>query len=379
MSKAIKIKGKDIFIKEQDGQRVVTFSDIDKIHNRPPHTARSYFYQNITMFKQNKDFILFEGNKGRILHMITASGYLVFRKLHLNDMDDEIIKEMLSSYFIPLEDKENLTMKNELQIFNNPEFGNIRTVMIDDKPYFVGKDVATALGYTNPQKAVRDHVEEEDRGMNEMDTPSGKQNLAVINESGLYALIFGSKLESAKRFKRWVTSEVLPELRKTGSYAMPGATEQTATVTVTETSADMYMEASKIMAGCLEHNTPYVINILRHIIPDIGLMEEKEGIISAPQHTEITVQTEKPKTKRYIKQGVPIDIQKMLTEMGNQGISVEVLAEKANVSSVTISNWIAGKHQPVLQNRINICTALGKDSNFLTPRRRRNVMNEEGD
>lgn len=109
---------------------------------------------------------------------------------------------------------------NELQIFKNEEFGEVRTVIIDNEPWFVGKDVALALGYTNPQKAVRDHVQEEDRGMNEMDTPSGRQGLAIINESGLYALIFGSKLESAKRFKHWVTSKVLPAIRKTGGYQM---------------------------------------------------------------------------------------------------------------------------------------------------------------
>lgn len=109
---------------------------------------------------------------------------------------------------------------NELQIFVSKEFGQIRTVTIDNEPWFVGKDVAIALGYTNPQKAVRDHVLEEDRGMNEMDTHSGRQNLAVINESGLYALIFGSKLDSAKRFKHWVTSEVLPSIRKHGMYAV---------------------------------------------------------------------------------------------------------------------------------------------------------------
>lgn len=109
---------------------------------------------------------------------------------------------------------------NNLQIFRNKEFGQIRTVTINNEPWFVGKDVASALGYTNPQKAVRDHVSEEDRGMNEMDTPSGRQNLVVINESGLYALIFGSKLESAKRFKHWVTSDVLPAIRKTGGYQM---------------------------------------------------------------------------------------------------------------------------------------------------------------
>ena len=97
---------------------------------------------------------------------------------------------------------------NDLQIFSNPEFGDIRTVDQNGEPWFVGKDVAAALGYGNPQKAIRDHVDEQDRGVNEMDTPGGKQPIAIINESGLYSLIFGSKLEGAVRFKRWVTSEV---------------------------------------------------------------------------------------------------------------------------------------------------------------------------
>lgn len=109
---------------------------------------------------------------------------------------------------------------NELQIFNNEEFGKIRTVTIDNEPWFVGKDVAEALGYAEPRSAVSKKVEECDRGVAEMETPSGKQKMTTINESGLYALIFGSKLESAKRFKHWVTSEVLPSIRKTGGYDM---------------------------------------------------------------------------------------------------------------------------------------------------------------
>lgn len=107
---------------------------------------------------------------------------------------------------------------NELQIFNNEEFGKIRTVTIDNEPWFVGKDVATALGYSNSRKALADHVQEDDKGVTKCDTLGGKQDLTTINESGLYALIFGSKLESAKRFKHWVTSEVLPSIRKTGGY-----------------------------------------------------------------------------------------------------------------------------------------------------------------
>lgn len=108
---------------------------------------------------------------------------------------------------------------NELRVFENTEFGSIRMIEIDDMPYFVGKDVAEILGYTNPLKAIRDHVDDEDKGVNEMDTPGGKQKLTIINESGVYALIFGSKLPKAKEFKHWVTSEVLPSIRKTGMYA----------------------------------------------------------------------------------------------------------------------------------------------------------------
>ena len=110
---------------------------------------------------------------------------------------------------------------NKVKIFNPEEFGAVRTVTINGEPWFVGKDVALALGYSYPQKAVRDHVLEEDRGVNEMDTPSGRQKLVTINESGLYALIFGSKLDSVQRFKHWVTSEVLPAIRKTGGYRTP--------------------------------------------------------------------------------------------------------------------------------------------------------------
>ena len=117
---------------------------------------------------------------------------------------------------------------NEIQIFNNKEFGNIRTVNIDGEPWFVGKDVANSLGYSNNRKAISDHVGEEDKrdGVTIRDSIGREQNPILINESGMYSLIFGSKLESAKRFKHWVTSEVLPAIRKTGSYqAVPQGKE----------------------------------------------------------------------------------------------------------------------------------------------------------
>lgn len=110
----------------------------------------------------------------------------------------------------------------EMQIFNSEEFGNIRTVTIDGEPWFVGKDVAKALGYSNTRDALATHISEEDKNTVAIsDGKRGNPNQVVINESGLYALIFGSKLDSAKRFKRWVTSEVLPSIRRTGSYGIP--------------------------------------------------------------------------------------------------------------------------------------------------------------
>lgn len=114
----------------------------------------------------------------------------------------------------------------ELMIFNSPEFGQIRSVEIDGEPWLVGKDVAVALGYEKPTDTVRKRVDEEDRGVSKIETPSGTQEMTIINESGLYSLILSSKLPGAKKFKRWVTSEVLPSIRKTGGY-LPAAAERT--------------------------------------------------------------------------------------------------------------------------------------------------------
>ena len=110
-------------------------------------------------------------------------------------------------------------MNNNLQIFENSEFGSIRTLEVGGEPYFVGKDVAEVLGYSNPQKAIRDHCDEDDRTVNELFTVNGTKG-TLINESGLYSLILSSKLPTAKKFKRWVTSEVLPAIRKHGIYAV---------------------------------------------------------------------------------------------------------------------------------------------------------------
>lgn len=115
---------------------------------------------------------------------------------------------------------------NELQIFNNPEFGEIRTVEIEGEPWLVGKDVAVALGYQNPSKALANHVDAEDKLNNETLLSLGQRGGWLINESGLYSLVLSSKLPGAKKFRRWVTSEVLPSIRKHGAYMTPDTLDE---------------------------------------------------------------------------------------------------------------------------------------------------------
>ena len=148
---------------------------------------------------------------------------------------------------------------NEMQIFNNFVFGEVRTIQIDGDPWFVGKDVAAALGYENNRDALAKHVDEEDKGVAKCDTLGGPQNVVIINESGVYALIFGSKLERAKRFKHWVTSEVLPAIRKTGQYLIPGMAPQLCPVK--PSSAGEVAQLLRVLRATMKDNyqTPDVI------------------------------------------------------------------------------------------------------------------------
>ena len=132
---------------------------------------------------------------------------------------------------------------NELQVFKNQEFGSVRTLTLNDEPWFVGKDVAEALGYSKARNAIATHIDSEDK----KDAPiqgtlGGVQEMTVINESGLYSLVLSSKLPSAKKFKRWVTSEVLPALRKTGQYQVKELSGQ-------ELMAKALIEAQSVLAA----------------------------------------------------------------------------------------------------------------------------------
>ena len=149
---------------------------------------------------------------------------------------------------------------NEIKIFNNPEFGKVRTMEINGEPYFVGKDVAEILGYTKARNAIASHVDSEDK----KDAPiqgdlGGTQEMTVINESGLYSLILSSKLPKAKEFKRWVTSEVLPSIRKHGAYAVDELLNDPEFAIKTFTALKEERERSKRLSEQIEADKPKVI------------------------------------------------------------------------------------------------------------------------
>ena len=170
---------------------------------------------------------------------------------------------------------------NELTVFQNPDFGAVRSLTMDGEPWFVGRDVATALGYKKPQNAILSHVDDEDKKDALIQgTPGGEQIMIVINESGLYSLILSSKLPDAKKFKRWVTSEVLPAIRKNGRYDAVSPADRL--------TPDDYIRAASIVAKCNDRRLPVALKLLESagISPEIlkGFQKDRES----PKKDKIT-------------------------------------------------------------------------------------------
>lgn len=176
---------------------------------------------------------------------------------------------------------------NELKIFENPEFGSVRTTMIDDEPWFVGKDVCCAFGDTNHKRSLA-RLDDEDKGVHRMDTPGGTQQMTIINESGLYSLLlymqpkkakgvtqsdppFEERVLKLKRFKRWVTSEVLPAIRKTGKYVVPQCRQR-------DLTTDDYLKAAQIVAQCKNERLPYVMGFLNKAGFDVAEIQNQTVI-----------------------------------------------------------------------------------------------------
>ena len=223
---------------------------------------------------------------------------------------------------------------NGLQTFANEEFGSVRSLLIEDMPWFVGYDVAKALGYVKPQNAISVHVDDEDKntaliqGAIQGGT-QGNPNMTIINESGPYSLILSSKLPAAKRFKRWVTSEVLPSIRRTGGYGT-AATQAAETAVVEETlparetTNDDYLRAASIVASCKNERLPYVLAYL-----------SKAGL-----STVCPVRTQEEQRDRY-------EIMRLLVKAYNDyGISDTTIGKATGLNRAQIRMYRTGERFP---------------------------------
>lgn len=222
---------------------------------------------------------------------------------------------------------------NGLQTFANEEFGAVRSLMIEDMPWFVGYDVAKALGYVKPRNAISVHVDDEDKntaliqGAIQGGT-QGNPNMTIINESGLYSLILSSKLPAAKRFKRWVTSEVLPAIRRTGGYGTATQAAETETAAETlparEVTNDDYLRAASIVASCKNERLPYVLAYL-----------SKAGL-----STVCPVQTQEEQRDRY-------EIMRLLVKAYNDyGISDTIIGKATGLNRAQIRMYRTGERFP---------------------------------
>ena len=203
---------------------------------------------------------------------------------------------------------------NNLKVFENPDLGKVRVVERSGEPWFVAADVCRALGLDSTGKALT-RLDDDEKGVNSIHTLGGSQMMTIINESGLYALIFGSKLESAKRFKHWVTHEVLPAIRKTGSYSIiPKARALT---------TDDYMKVAQLAATCRNERLPYVLGFL-----------EQAGF-NIPEVTATPPALDGP-----------VDCTEIQRLMDERGISVTELSKLTNICKASLSYYKRGIYKP---------------------------------
>ncbi len=228
-----------------------------------------------------------------------------------------------------------------VQTFTNEDLGTVRTVEIEGVIWFVAIDVATILGYSNPRDAIKKHVDDEDKGVAKCDTLGGAQDLTIINESGLYSLILSSKMPKAKAFKRWVTSEVLPALRKHGAYIMPAGQSNTEPLDeerpTKETTAHEYLKIAQIVASCKADRLPMVLNILAKGGWEIATPQElmRNGLADTSDAGA-----------------------KIQAAMDKHNMTYTELANAIGFERVTLYTWLIGKRYPKPKNYIKLINAL---------------------
>mgnify|MGYP004571789355 FL=1 len=243
---------------------------------------------------------------------------------------------------------------NEIKIFKNPQFGSIRTMMQGNEPWFVGKDVAELLGYANPSKALADHVDDEDKLNNESLSSLGQRGGWIINESGLYSLILSSKLPTAKEFKRWVTSEILPSIRKTGRYNADATMQRVVQTLVT---------MQRVLEAQQEINKK--------------LLSQLQTPPTAP---------DEPEQLAFTEHSPYLPLNQMRGQKGSKAKSVQIrwfniglynnlynaypktlreLAQEVGVHVVTLRAWRNGRSRPTVNNARKLAAVLGVDEEDL--------------
>ena len=244
----------------------------------------------------------------------------------------------------------------EIKIFEKQEFGAIRTMVQNGEPWFSGKDVAVALGYSNPHKAIRDHVDNEDKGVNETFTPGGKQGIAVINESGLYSLILSSKLPSAKQFKHWVTSEILPSIRKTGGYNADATMQSVVqTLATMQRVLEAQQEINKKLLSQLQTppttpDEPEQLAFTEHL-PYPPLNQKRGQRIDAKRVRRRPVRWFNIRLYNSLYNAYPKPLRELEKDVG--------------VCGVTLRAWRNGENRPNINNARKLAAVLGVDEEDL--------------
>lgn len=247
-----------------------------------------------------------------------------------------------------------------LQIFNNPNFGEIRTLEENGVVLFCGSDVAKALGYSRPADAVTAHCK--GSVIRRLPTTGGHQDAKLIPESDLYRLIFRSKLPTAEEFTDWVTGEVLPAIRKTGGYSS-GSAQPTTTMSDTAT----HIEAAKIMATCLDSNRFYVLNILKHVVPDISQVPiTHAAALPAADPVEETDEDEQSVRNSSSTSGytVPFRCDKLKSLLSKHNLTLRMLERAIDSPKGTARRWASGTNRPSRQYRDRLCEFFGVHENY---------------
>ncbi len=225
---------------------------------------------------------------------------------------------------------------NELQFFVHEDFGQIRVVQQDSEPWFVAADVCRALELSDVSKTL-ERLDDDEKGTNSIRTPGGFQRMSIINEPGLYTLVLGSRKPEAKTFKRWITHEVLPSIRKTGNYSMIPSQPETPQRTIT---TDDYLKAASIVANCRNERLPYVLGFL------------EQGGLSIPKIHEINGRSlTDGRHSRYAKTGEDVSIQESARSViqeaiRNYGFSYAQVSRLTGIPQSCINRYCKASNRP---------------------------------